>query len=366
MRLTRLTLAVAAIVVSTAARATVSAQAPPPSPNQGQWELEFHGGIATANRPRGGTTTLPPPGAPILTSSPIFPSRETSTWFVGDGTTLVNDVAEEFGLAARLSPLERALDSIGAGTPTGAGFGARVRRAWKPRLLAEVSVDLLTGSSAVNDEFAAAVESSRSTFASTFTALFSTAPLAGVSTTATAALADGSRRELAVTGTIHYLFGRPGGFEPYVGFGGGVITGAGDGATATVEGGYRFTLPGGAPISETDRATLRLTSRTAPVGVLAAGLRHDLSAHWGLQIDGRVWLGPATTRVALDTAPVATVATPAGFIESFTYPSVQFSNNGSTGRRSTLGGAALQNFDLFTGSGLETRVVITGGVFRRF
>jgi hypothetical protein len=366
MRLTRSTRAVAVIIVAAAATATISAQGPQSAQAQTQWELEFHGGAATAKRPHGGTTTLPPPGPPILTSSPTFPSRETSTWFVGDGTTLVNDVAEEFGLATRLSPLERALDAIGAGTETGAGIGARVRRAWKPRLLAEVSVDLLTGSSALNDEFAAAVESSRGTFESTFTALFSTAPLAAVSTTATAALADGSRRELAVTGTIHYLFGRHGGFEPYVGFGGGVITGAGDGATATVEGGYRFTLPGGAPISETDRATLRLTSRTAPVGVLSAGLRHDLSPAWGFQIDGRVWLGPATTRVALDSAPAATIATPAGFIESFTYPSVQFSNNGSTGRRSTLSGAALQNFDVFTGSGLETRVVITGGVFRRF
>jgi hypothetical protein len=361
---TRLSLAAVFLAVATPAFAQGPVAAPPAG--TGRWEIEFHGGVVTAKRPHGGTTTLPAPGAPILTSSPIFPSRETSTWLIGDGTVLVNDVAAEFSLGPRLSPLERALDTIGAGASTGAGFGMRVRRPWTPRLLAEVSVDLLTGSSALSDEFAAAVESSRSTFESTLTALFTTGPLAGISTTATADLSDGSRREIAVTGTVHYLFGRHGGLEPYVGFGGGVMTGAGDGATATVEGRYRFTMPGGAPISETDRATLRLTSRTVAVGVLAAGVRHDLSPAWGIQIDGRVWLGPATARVALDTAPAATLATPAGFIESFTYPSVQFSNNGSTGRRSTLSGAALQNFDLFTSSGLETRVVITAGVFRRF
>ena len=103
-----------------------------------------------------------------------------------------------------------------------------------------------------------------------------------------------------------------------------------------------------------------------PVVRVGAGWRHDRSSAWGFQMDGGVWLGPATARVALGTAPAATLATPAGFIESFTYPSVQFSNNGSTGRRSTLSGAALQNFDVFTSGGLETRVVITAGVFKRF
>ena len=217
----------------------------------------------------------------------------------------------------------------------------------------------------MNDEFAAAVESSRSTFASTFTALFSTAPLAGVSTTATAALADGSRRELAVTGTIHYLFGRPGGFEPYVGFGGGVITGAGDGATATVEGGYRFTLPGGAPhqrngsgdaaVDQPHRTRGRAGRRTPSRSVRTLGTADRRTR----------LLGPATTRVTLDAAPVGDCATPAGFIESFTYPSVQFSNDGSTGRRSTLGGAALQGFEPLHGQrSRDARRSITGGVFR--
>ena len=363
MRLSLLPLAVAIVLLG----ANASAQsAVPPAQNPTRWEIEFHGGVTVAKRPHGGETTVPPAGAPIVTSSPIFPSRETSTWFLGDGAALLNGVAEEFALGPRISPLEQALETIGADASTGAIFGARVRRSWKPRLLVEISADVLTGSSALGDDFAAEVEASRASFESTFRALFATAPLTGVSATATAETSDGSRRELAVTGAVHYLFGRHGGVEPYIGFGGGVITGVGDGATATVDGRYRMTLPAGAPISETDRATLRFTSRTVPAGVIAAGLRHDLSGAWGVQVDGRVWLSPASGRVTLETAPAVTTGTPAGFIESFTYPSVQFSNNSSTGRRSSLTGAPLQNFDVFKSTGLETRVVVTAGIFKRF
>jgi hypothetical protein len=361
MRLSPLPVAAAIALLGTNAFAQTAV---PPPQNGARWEIELHVGLTMAKRPHGGETTLPPAGAPILTSSPVFPSRETSTWFLGDGAALLNGVAEEFGLGARISPLERALETIGADASTGPIFGARLRRSWKPRLLAEVSVDLLWGSSAVSDEFA--VEASRSSFESTFRALFATAPVTVVSASATGGTSDGSRRELALTGTVNYLFGRRGGFEPYIGFGGGVITGAGDGATATLDGGYRVILPGAVPVTEADRATLRFTSRTVPAGVIAGGLRHGWSGTWGFQIDGRVWLGPASARVTLETAPAVTPGTPAGFIESFTYPSVQFSNNSSTGRQSSLSGAPLQNFELFKSTGLETRVVVTAGVFKRF
>ena len=47
-----------------------------------------------------GSVTLPPAGAPIVTSSPIFPSRQVPSWFFGDGATLLNDVNADFGTPA--------------------------------------------------------------------------------------------------------------------------------------------------------------------------------------------------------------------------------------------------------------------------
>ena len=40
------------------------------------WEIEGFGGFVPAGVRSGGTSTLPDPGSPIATSSPIFPSRQ--------------------------------------------------------------------------------------------------------------------------------------------------------------------------------------------------------------------------------------------------------------------------------------------------
>ena len=47
----------------------------------------------------------------IATSSPLFPSRQVSSWLFGDGAALLNDVAAEFGLTERISPLDAVLAS---------------------------------------------------------------------------------------------------------------------------------------------------------------------------------------------------------------------------------------------------------------
>ena len=100
-----------------------------------------------------------------------------------------------------------------------------------------------------------------------------------------------------------------------------------------------------------------------PVVVLGAGVRRALTDRWGLQIDGRVLIGPSTTQVTLDATPAVQPGSPADFIESFTYPSVQFSNAASTGRRSSLSGPSLQGANFFNGDGIETRVLVTAGLF---
>jgi hypothetical protein len=57
-------------------------------------------------------------------------------------------------------------------------------------------------------------------------------------------------------------------------------------------------------------------------------------------------------------------ASPAGYIESFTYPSLIFSNSESTGRVSTLSGSE-DGFEVSTG-GWQMRTRLTVGAFWRF
>jgi hypothetical protein len=62
---------------------------------------------------------------------------------------------------------------------------------------------------------------------------------------------------------------------------------------------------------------------------------------------------------------VATL-TPAGVIASYTSPSIQISNNPSTGYASNLSGPAISGLEVFTGKGTEVHTSITGGVFFKF
>jgi hypothetical protein len=76
-------------------------------------------------------------------------------------------------------------------------------------------------------------------------------------------------------------------------------------------------------------------------------------------------VGPDTTRIRLDATPTVTRGTPAGFIESFTNPAIQFSNDPSIGRVSSLSGAPLQGVEVFKG-GVIARTIIGVAIARRF
>jgi hypothetical protein len=152
---------------------------------------------------------------------------------------------------------------------------------------------------------------------------------------------------------------------PYATFGAGVLTGTGDLPSVSIEAPYRFRIVDEVPVDETDRVTLRFEHQTAFVGVVGAGVRRPLGANWGLHADGRVLIGPQRTRLLIDAKPAVVRGTPADSIETLTNPSVQFSNDPSIGRVSTLSGS-LDGFAAFTSSGVQTRVLITFGVFVTF
>ena len=107
----------------------------------------------------------------------------------------------------------------------------------------------------------------------------------------------------------------------------------------------------------------RPTARSLTLDLLSS-LRG--SAVWGFRIDGRVLIGPANGRLVIDATPAVTTGAPADFIETATNPNIQFSNSPATGRQSTLSGPPLDGFTAFKATGVQTRVLITVGIFVRF
>jgi hypothetical protein len=328
-----------------------------------RWEVEGYGGFS--NRiVSTGSAVLPAAGAPITTSNPTFPSRQTPSWFFGDGSALLNGALGDLGLTARITPLDSALGSLAFGD-SGAAGGIRVRRSITPRLSAELSLDVLTGSTVLTNAFSAAVESSRASFGTAFASLFSTGPFSGASASATAVTANGSGQQVVGTGSIRVPFAPRFHVAPYLTLGAGVLARRGQLPSATITGNYQALAATGIPINETDRVVVRYSQGASAVAVLGAGVRRAVSSHWGVDLDARLFVGPQPVKLLLDANPSVVQGQPAGFIESFTYPSIQFSNNVSTGRSSSLSGPALQGFAAFSG-GVQTHALATIGVYARF
>lgn len=348
-----------ALAIATLCACVVPARAAAQDP---RWEVEAYGGLGAAQIASAGLRTLPPPGAPLVTSNPIFPSRETSSWFFGDGAALLNGVNADFGRAARIAPLDAAFAPLDASSAP--AFGGRVRRRLSGRSALEVSVDAL-GRSREATAVPAIVEAARSTFTSAFLDLLGTGPFSGIGVTAVATTAAERRRAIAVTAAIQSDVGSWRALVPYVTAGGGVLSGGGALPSATIEGHYRFAVLGQVPIDEADRVAFHYTRAAAFVAVLGGGVRRNLSGRWGLRIDARVLVGPDRTRVLLDARPSSIAGAPSGFVESFTNPAIQFSNDPSTGRRSSLSGAGLQAFEAFSG-GVQAHPIVTIGLSRRF
>jgi len=338
--------------------------APARAQQEPRWEIEAYGGFIAGQASSSGTRTLPPAGPPIVTSSPIFPSRAVPSWLFGDGASLLNAVNTEFDLAAQVTPLDPALAPLDV--PRTANFGARLRRRMAPHWDLEIGFDTTASAAIDTDALGAAVEATRGSFQNAMAQLLATGPFSGVTVTAAGEAAPGSRRETALTLAFNRSFGGPGGFVPYATFGGGVGIGSGAAPAVTLEGHYSFVLLGQIGFAETDRVQVRYDNGTAFLVVAGGGVHRDFSSRWGLRIDARVLIGPDTTRVGIDATPaVATAGTERGFVESFTSPSIQFSNDNGSGRVSSLSGAALSDFEAFKG-GTRARTQITFGVTRRF
>src|SRR5262245_57156013 len=335
----------------------------PSSPTGPRWEIEGAIGIG-AGSITSGTNALPPAGPAIATSTPIFPSRQTSSWLFGDGATILNGVNAAFGLSQRVTPLDSALTSLGLDS-TGLAASFRARRAITRRFALEFSLDFLTESSAISNGLVAAAGAAGNSAVDALTALIASGPFNGGRVDSFNGLTGGSSGEIATTGALLWRFHPEARWSPYATFGGGVLTGVGDLPSLSEDVSYNFLILNSVPIAEADHVVLRYERDAALVAVLGGGIRRAFSDSWGLSVDGRILLGAHSPRLLLDATPSVTTGTPAGFVESFTNPAIQFSNNASTGRQSTLSGAPIRGFEAVS-AGRDTRFIFTVGMFKRF
>ena len=358
--------AVAVLWLALPSAAIAQTQSGPPAPTSvtPKWEIEAVGGLSLGRWASAGTRLTQPAGPPIATSSPVFPSWRVPSWFFGDGATFLNNVAADLGVTNRIAPLDETFLSNALTDAGGVAAGLRVRRAVAPGYQAEFGLDVMLTRTRFASDMEGIVETARQSFVATMNELLATGPSTARSVSASTTTVDGASRELVLTGAL-VADARPfGSIVPYAVAGLGVVTQVGEKPSLTLVGNYRFTIQGTVPIDETDRATVSVSRKPAVAAVLGGGVRRNLSDRWGVRVDGRVLIGTTATRLTFSGTPQVATRTPAGYVETFTYPNLQFSNNASTGRVSTLSGS-VEDFVASSG-GIQTRARVTVGVFIRY
>jgi len=350
-----------------AAPAIAAAQTTTPSPNAGRRvEIEGYGSIGNLLSAGEATLSLPSAGAPITTSSPLFPSRRVSSWFFGDGAALLNDVSAQLGLSARITPLDAAIASLGRLGKADNGMGGRLRVRTAAHVWTELAIDITGITTGVPDDLLNTALETRASYIEAMTALFASGPFSGTNVTATASFPKARWRDVTTTLSANVELDRVAGITPSITLGAGMVTRTGAEPEMSLEGRYRTKILGVVPIDETDRVTVRSVANAAPVVVIGGALTRTLADRLSFRLDARMLATNRTIATNVDASPLVASGTPADFIESFTNPSIQFSNNASTGRRSSLSGDTFDHLEVARSTRLQARVVVTFGIALRF
>jgi hypothetical protein len=355
--------AIAMLLPITAAAQTRAKPQPAKKPTGPQWEVSFLGGFATGSATPDGVSSAPPAGETFTMADGLTPTRAVSSWYFGDGASLLNQVLQFRGVTARLDALHLP-EWPAASRQSGLQVGARIARHVKGGVWLEGGVDVGLDPLGFDNEVRDHVENTRADFESAFKALAASAPaIIAASTVTSTAEFNPSGRRLIVSGVIQYRGDGPV-MRPYLLAGVGGATASGDPATVTLTGTYRFTPPGQAAIEETDTMRLGYEASGSVVWIFGGGAMRDLSKSSAYRVEVRFL--SSTTKVSglLDAEPSRLTASPGGaVILNGTTPGLQFS---SSTIRPTLSGAAIRGFHAFTGEGRAFQWVLSAAYVRRF
>jgi len=329
-----------------------------------KWEVEAHGGLAASTTPASGSAAALPAGQ----SYPLPIGRQSvsvSSWFFGDGASLLNTVNGTLAPTAKLTPLDPVIGSAAASRGSGGAAGVRLTRRFGSRYSAEFSIDYAHTPLTFTQDALDGIEASRSSFVNAFTRLFRTGPSANPAVTATVTMSGRGGSELLTTGVFGVDLVTGGKWIPYAVGGGGVVHTGGDGPSAALVGSYAFPLGTLSAIDETDRVTIHVAApANSPVAVFGGGVRYAASPRWGFRGDVRFLAGGGTHDVRIDASPSVVTTSPGLFIATATTPSAAFSSAASVA--SSLSGPQVTNARTFSGSGFAVRTNLTAGVYLRF
>lgn len=345
------------------------AAARPPAEDR-QWEVEADFGGFFSGMPVG-RESAPLPASTTFTTVVGRESRRVSSWYFGDGATLLNQVIQAFQalrapVSGQIAPMDSALRSIPA-RQGGAGFGVRVGRRLTRRLGGEFAVSYNPGRLAFRAETLAAIEASRASFETVWRDLFRTGPFVNPTVTSTAEIRDRRGSQVIATATATFDVWRAGRLAAYATAGGGVVSSRDGAPEVTVRGAYRFSwvLASAPPFNSTDTVTMRSRiDRSSGVGVLGGGVKYRLAPRWGVRGEIRGYFMTNTLRTTVDATPAVAPGTPSTTFASVTTPSLQFSN--TTARPDSLSGPPIRDLETFRGAGTTWQVAVTAGLFWRF
>ncbi len=329
-----------------------------------KWELEVHGGAATATTPSGGTAATLPAGTPFTTLA-FTQSRHEPSWFFGDGAALLNSVNTTLAPTAKITPLDAVIGSAATSRGSGADVGFRLTRHIASRYSAELSVDYARTPLELTQKALDGIEASRTTFINAFRSLFRSGPSQNPDVNATVTLTRGSGYELLTTGVVGIDLLTRGRFIPFVVGGGGIAHNGGNAPSAALVGTYGFSIPGLPGINETDRVAIRVATRAnSPVGVFGGGVRYAASPRWGVRADVRMLAGGVKNDILVDATPSVATSTPGVILISPSTPSAVFSSSATI--PSSLSGQQISGLKTFAGSGSSLRTNVAAGVYLRF
>jgi hypothetical protein len=377
------------------------------STRPGRWEVELHGSGSISTDLHEGLIlgSLPPPGPDfVLTAGRaegtfIISTTAVSSWFFGQGATILNRVNAADGVSGRITPLDGVLMRSGGTWSNSGGVGARVSYAITPRLSAEFSLDAPFGELVLSDTLLSAVESSRASFETAWnaqTGLTSRATrpflafnntltivpavVFGNSAVSSIATIDNQSRQFLTTGALGINLATRGRVVPFVLGGAGIASSIGDSPSVKLTGNYRFpaSFVGSTTtlqVNETDAIAIRVGAASAHpfLAVFGGGVKIMSSVRWGLRAEARGYVSWDAANVVLDATPQVVTGTPAGVV--YSTAGVQFSTlpvdpsidpkSLIPTRQSTLSGPPIAGFSTYS-SGVNVRFVFSLGYFIRF
>jgi hypothetical protein len=353
-----------------AAQAPASGRSTRPPRHESRWEIGLHAGVFTAGVPEQGLTTLPAANPAFTTVNGNF-SRRVPTWFFGDGATLFSTAVSTLANGARIATLDGVAAGPSGNPGNGWTAGGRVGRAMNPRVSVEGTFEYSRSQLRLRATAVDAIEAARASFVTAWTALFATDPGTFQNTTvaATSAVDAGSTHQIVANGAIVFNILTHRRNTPYTSVAVGILSNGGRAPSVTLAGHYTARLNGTAPIDETDTMTLRYNiDRTLVAVSVGLGMKHMVTDQWGLRVEMREQLcsNPLTNLVSASPAvALSSNASQQGAAATPLASSLQFANIPNSATRSSLGGS-LAGAKVFTGTGMESRFSLTGGMFWRF